>query len=103
MPFQWEDPLAVDVLHFPKSATGNQYALVFMDYMTKWPEDQSALTIAQLLSDRRAAFLSQLMTEVCQVLGVSKINTTAYHPKTDGLVERKTVKRRGSDWDVYFP
>ena len=102
------DRVGVNVLHFPKSSAGNQYAVVFVDYLTKWPEvfatpDQSALTIAklfveevvcrhgvpgQLLSDRGKAFLSQLMKEVCGVLGVKKINTTAYHPQTDGLVER---------------
>ena len=102
------DHVGVDVLRFPKSAEGNQYVVVFMDYLTKWPEvfathDQSALTIAklfvqevvcrhgvpsQLLSDRGKAFLSQLMMEVCRVLGVKKVNTTAYHPQTDGLVER---------------
>ena len=74
------DHVGVDVLHFPKSAAGNQYTVVFVNY-TKWPEvfatpDQSALTIAkllvenmvcqhgvpaQLLSDRGAVFLSQLM------------------------------------------
>ena len=127
------DRVGVDVLHFPKSTAGNQYAVVFVDYLTKWPEvfataDQSALTIAkllveevvsrhgvptQLLSDRGAAFLSQLMKGVCEVLGVKKINTTAYHPQTDGLVERfnrtltsmlsKKVERNGSDWDRHLP
>ena len=127
------DRVGVDVLHFPKSKSGNQYVVVFMDYLTKWPEafatkDQTALTIAQLfikhvvcrhgvpnqlLSDRGAAFLSQLMQEVCKVLGVKKINTTAYHPQTDGLVERfnrtltsmlsKRVERNGSDWDIHLP
>ncbi len=82
------DRVGVDVLHFPKFLAGNQYAIVFVDYLTKWPEvfatqDQSALTIAkllvesvvcrhgvpaQLLSDRGAALLSQLMREVCVVL-----------------------------------
>ena len=90
------DCVGVDVLHFSKSAAGNQYAVVFVDYLTKWPEvfttpNKSALTIAkllvetvvsrhgvpaQLLSDRGAAFLSQLMKEVCKVLGVKKVNTT---------------------------
>ena len=66
-------------------------------------KDQTALTIAklfveevvskhgvpsQLLSDRGQAFLSKLMGEVCEVLGVRKVNTTSYHPQTDGLVER---------------
>ena len=99
------DRVGVDVLHFPKSAAGNQYAVVFVDYLTKWPEvfatsDQTALTIAkllveevvsrhgvpaELLSDRGKSFLSLLMQEVCSVLGVKKVNTTAYHPQTDGL------------------
>ena len=99
----------------------------FVDYLTKWPEvfatpDQSAFTIAkllvenvvcqhgvpaQLLSDRGAAFLSQLMKEVCEVLGVKKVNTTACHPQTDGLVKwfnrtltsmlAKKVQQDGSD------
>ena len=107
--------------------------MVFVDYLTKWPEvfatpDQSALTIAkllvenvvcrhgvpaQLLSDRGAAFLSQLMKEVCEVLGVKKVNTTAYHPQTDGLIEwfnrtltsmlSKKVQQDGSDWDLHLP
>ena len=122
----------MDVIQFPKSHTGNRYAVVFMDYLTKWPEilatvDQSALTIAQLLvehiisrhgvptellSDHGAAFLSRLMMEVCNVMGIKKTNTTAYHPQTDGLVERfnrtladmlaKTVERSGKDWDTMF-
>ena len=40
-----------------------------------------------LLSDRGTAFLSNMMKEVYQLLGVDKVNTTAYHPQTDGLVE----------------
>lgn len=78
-----------------------------MDYLTNWPEvfavpDQIALTIArlmveqvisrhrvpsQLLSDRGACFLFNLMQELCTVMG-TKINTTTYHPQTDRLVER---------------
>ena len=84
--------IGVDVIQFPKSHTGNRYGVVFVDYLTKWPEvfatsDQTALTIAklfveqivchhgvpaQLLSDRGAAFLSHLLTEICKLLGVEK-------------------------------
>ncbi len=44
---------SVDVLHLLKSTSGNQYAIVFIDYLTKWPEvfataDQTALTTAKL-------------------------------------------------------
>lgn len=102
------DRIGVDVIQFQRSDDGNQYAVVFMDYLTKWPEvfavpDQSAATIAKLLieeivsrhgvpaevlSDRGAAFLSGLMEEVRSLLGYHRVNTTAYHPQTDGLVER---------------
>ena len=83
------DKVGIDVLQLPKSYNGNQYAVVFVDYLTKWPEvfataDQSALTIAKLLadhviprhrvpaevlSDRGASFLSHLMQEVCRLMG----------------------------------
>jgi transposase InsO family protein len=103
-----------------------------MDYLTKWPEvfavaDQTATTVAQtlveiisrhgvpakLLSDRGANFLSDLLHEVYALLGIKKINTSAYHPQTDGLVERfnrtltdmlaKTVDQSGRDWDKRIP
>ena len=63
----------------------------------------------QLLSDRGASFLSNLMKKVYELLGLKKVNTTAYHPQTDGLVERfnhtltdmlsKKGKKGGKDWD----
>ena len=123
------DRVGVDVIQFPRSHLGNQYAVVFVDYLTKWPEvfptpDQSVATIANLmvreivsrhglpseiLSDRGQAFLSGLLKEVQQLLGYKKLNTTAYHPQTDGLVERfnrtltsmlaKTVDRGGKEWN----
>ena len=45
------DRIGVDVIQFPRSSDGNRYAVVFMDYLTKWPEvfavpDQTAATIA---------------------------------------------------------
>lgn len=68
---------------------------------------------SELLSDRRQAFLSGLLKEVERVLGYRKVNTMAYHPQTDGLVERfnrtlismlaKTVERDGKDWDQQLP
>ena len=127
------DRLGVDVVQFPKSKRGNKYAIVFIDYLTKWVEvfptaDQSALTIAhllveeiisrhgvpkELLSDRGAAFLSKLMNEIYLLMGIYKVYTTAYHPQTDGLVERfhrtltsmlaKTTCAGGLDWDERLP
>jgi len=48
------DRVGVDVLQFPRSKKGNRYAVVFVDYLTKWPEvfpvpDQTAATVAKLL------------------------------------------------------
>jgi len=48
------DRVGVDVIKFPCSSKGNKYAVVFMDYLTKWPEvfaasDQTSLTISELL------------------------------------------------------
>jgi hypothetical protein len=117
--------VGVDVLQLPQSFDGNKYTIVFMDYLTKWPEvfaisDQTAETIGQLfvesivawhgvperlLSDRGQNFLSRLVAEVCQLLGLTKVNTSGYHPQCDGLVEKlnstlinmlsKCVEKRG--------
>ena len=123
--------VAVDVLKL-LTFNGNRYVAVFMDYLTKWPEafpipDQRAETIAplflehivcrhgipeELLSDRGANFLSNLIQEICQVLGVKKINTSGYHPQTDGLVEKFNATlismiakstSDGAEWDTRPP
>ena len=91
-------------------------------------KDQTALTIArllvehviprhgvprELLSDWGAAFLSALLRDVSKLMGLRKVNTTAYHPQGDGLVERfnrtltdmlaKTVEKSGRNWDECLP
>ena len=63
----------------------------------------------EILSDRGAAFLSGLMEEVYQLMGIHRVTTTTYHPQTDGLIERfnrtltdmlaKTVEKNGRNWD----
>ena len=125
--------VAVDILQLPLTTNGNKYVAVFMDYFTKWPEafaipDQKAETIAklfteqivcrhgipeELLSDRGANFLSTLVQEICKLLDVRKINTSGYHPQTDGMVERfnmtltnmiaKSCNVHNRDWDVHLP
>ena len=67
----------------------------------------------QLLSDRRTNFLSEVIQEVCTLLGVEKVNTSGYHPQTDGLIESfnrtiiatfsECVKKHGRDWDTHLP
>ena len=48
------DRIGVDIIQFPQSHDSNRYAVVSVDYLTKWPEvfptaDQSAATVADLL------------------------------------------------------
>ena len=63
--------------------------------------------VSELWSDRGANLLSNLME--CKLTGMRKINTTAHHPQTDGLVENlnrtlqamlaKRSKTFSMDWD----
>jgi hypothetical protein len=71
------DRVGVDVIHFPKSHLGNQYAVVEQVVSRHGVP-------TEVLSDRGAVFLSKLMADVNRLLGIHKVNTTAYHPQTDG-------------------
>ena len=82
--------------------------LVFQDHFTKHmlayvTPNQTAKTIAKflyqgcisifgapdrLLSDRGANFMSSVIEEMCKILGMKWLQTTPYHPQTNGLVER---------------
>jgi transposase InsO family protein len=93
---------------FPRTINGDIYVGVFVDRFTRWIEltpmpDARAYTAARafvdvivcrhgcpraLLTDRGSNFISQLFQEVCRLLGVNKIFTTAYHAQTDGPPER---------------
>ena len=49
--------LGVDIMELPKTSKGNQYVVVFQDFLTKWPmvfpvPDQKALRIVQLLVEQ---------------------------------------------------
>lgn len=41
-----------------------------------------------LLSDRGSNFLSAIVTSLCDLLKVTRAATTAYHPQTNGRIER---------------
>lgn len=45
-------------------------------------------TPLRLLSDRGPAFESLLFIDICRILGIEKIRTTSYEPRTNGLIER---------------
>ena len=117
----------------PESKFGNKYILVIQDYFTKWPEafplkSMTAEEVAQiyveelicrhgapqiLLTDQGKQFVGQLLHAINEKLKVSKAQTTAYHPQTDGLVERfngtllhglaKLGNENQDDWDRQIP
>ena len=130
------EQIAMDVVGpFPESHRGNRVALVVADYFTKWAEvfplpNQEASTIAEKLveevvcrfglprelhTDQGRNFESNLVKEVCQLLGITKTRTTPYNPKSDGLVERmnrtlldmisKMIEpgQNQRDWDRVIP
>ena len=129
--FDW---VAVDVLGpFPPSNRGNRYVVVFSDYLTRWCEafpvpSVEATVISRLLvdeviarhgaprvllSDRGKNFLSKVVADVCKIFQIHKVNTSSYHPQTDGLVERFNstlcqslsmyVSKNQKDWDDFIP
>ena len=115
----------------PTTAAGYHFILVVVDYATR-PEafplrstesksvaDQLLLMFTrvgvpeQILTDCGQNFVSRLLKELYQLLGVQSITTTPYYPATDGLVERyngliKNMIRRTSklwhgQWDLALP
>jgi hypothetical protein len=63
------------------------------------------------LTDNGAKFSAKFLLAVCRELGVSKVFATAYHPQTNGQVERYNrtiinslrgyVSERQNDWDEF--
>jgi hypothetical protein len=41
-----------------------------------------------LISDNGGEFINAILSEVCKIFKVNKINVTPYHPQSNGLVER---------------
>ena len=116
----------------PETVHGNRYILVLMDQFSKWckafpTKDQKASTVTDILlqkvfsrfgppqvlhSDQGANFESNLMHELCDLMGISKTRTSAYHPQCDGQVERQNrtlqdmlstfVSHHSTEWDQWL-
>ena len=125
--------IAMDIIEpLPRSCSGKQYVLVICEYATRYPEaiplhSTDAFHIAEelmgvfarvgipseIFTDQDSNFMSQLLTELYQMLHIHPIRTTPYHPQTDGLVERfnqtlksmlrKAATKEGRDWDKMIP
>lgn len=115
------------------TVNGNRYLLTCVDFLTRFPEcialpDIKAETVAraffeniilrygvprELLTDCGSQFVSNLFTEICRLLEISKLKTTPYHPSANGIIERmhKTLKTMishfisnyNNSWDEILP
>ena len=118
---------------FPATANGNSYILNIIDYGARWAEsfptkDMKVESVArilvdeivcrhgapdEILSDQGKSFLAEVVAEVCEYFKTKKINSTPYHPETNGLTERFNgtlcdmlstyVVDRQRDWNIFLP
>jgi len=63
---------------------------------------------AHLTSDQGAQFTSALWGRLCDVIGTHHNTTTAYHPQSNGMVERahrwlKDTLKATTDWPQHLP
>ncbi|PAA74169.1 hypothetical protein BOX15_Mlig001265g14 [Macrostomum lignano] len=129
------DIVMTDVIGpLPRSKKGNFYILTVQDAFSKWPDayairNQKAATIARVLferwianhgcprvlhSDQGRNFESGIVRKLCELLGVKKTRTSAYHPSGNGQVERFNgflknslrtylVQKGQNAWEEYLP
>ncbi len=92
----------------PQSAAGHCYLFTMIDRSTRWMEatpikNMEASTCADafiadwvsrfgvpatVTSDRGRQFTSAVWETVCNKLGFHHVTTTAYHPQSNGMIER---------------
>jgi transposase InsO family protein len=121
----------VDIVGPLPQSAGFSYLFMIVDRTTRWPEAVPLGGIAAadcatalfsgwvqrfgvpsvITSDRGAQFTTSLWTALCNILAISHVKTTAYHPQSNGLVERfhrclkEALQARlaGPDWLSHLP
>ena len=108
MPQRHFNHIHVDLVGPLPPSNGFTYLLMVVDRFTRWPEaiplsNTITHTCAQALvthwiarfgvpmnmySDRGLQFTSQLWASISKLFGTKLHHTTAYHPQSNGLVER---------------
>ena len=125
--------IAIDIVgELPRTTTGYKYILTIVDYATRYPEaiplrSTNSKSVAdaliqyfsrvgipdEIVSDQGSNFMSKLLAQLYDQLGITKIKTSVYHPEANGLMERfngtlngmlkKFVRERVQTWDRYLP
>jgi len=112
---------------------GNKYVLTFQDNFTKFSKaislaNQEAAIVAKefttkiifehgmpekILTDQSTNFTSEMFKNICKLLKIEKIQTTAYHSENNGALERSYrtlveylrhyINEDQINWDEWFP
>lgn len=104
----------IDIVGPLPPSNGFRYLITMVDRFTRWPEavpttDITAETVARVFNcswvarfgvpqrittDQGRQFESVLFSELNRILGTEHLRTTAYHPQSNGMVERfhRTLK-----------
>lgn len=126
------DRWGIDIVHLPRTDNSNRYAVVAIDYFTKWPEARAlpnirAETVAQFIfediicrhgcphiiqSDNGSSFKNALVTPLLKRYNIKHVFCSPYHPQANGLVERlnqtiaralaKLAQENVRTWDKYL-
>jgi transposase InsO family protein len=103
------DTVGIDLIGpFPETRTGYKYVLTVTDFFSHYTivtplPNKSAKTVAynlfnqvicvhscprKFMSDRGTEFLNPIINELCQLLSIKKVYTSAYRPQANGGTER---------------
>ena len=127
------DTVGIDLLKLPRSNNGMDYLLVCVDHFSRFVVlvpilDKSAFSVARalvshlfhtfttpkvLLSDNGTEFRNELVSEICEHFNIGQTFVVAYHPASNGLVERANrkvlealrhvVQEFHMTWDEWIP
>src|SRR5256886_17177951 len=115
-----------------KTIRENMYIVMATEYLTKWPEARAIPNAKvssvisffyediicrhgcpkEVLTDHSTHFVNEMLDSLCEKFGVKHKLSTAYHPQTNGLVERfnqtlcetlaKFANENKDDWDLFI-
>jgi transposase InsO family protein len=109
--YEFLDVVSLDVVGpLPVTENGNKYLLTFVDHFMRFceaipiPTQETEVTAKEfviriithfgvpkkLLTDRGATFTSALVTEVCKLLKIRKLQTSSYNAQANGIVNECT-------------
>jgi hypothetical protein len=127
------DTVGIDLIGpFPETKTGYKYVLTVTDFFSHYTivaplSDKSERTVAynlfnhvicvhscpkKFMSDRGTEFLNDIINELCQLLSIKKVYTSAYRPQANGGTERvhrfindsvsMYITKFAREWDLWI-